>query len=170
MDKIHARNQCGTRVSVGFHPSQLVAFCGFCPSRFQSAAPRFAKINMGDPFSITRELWRSLKWTLCFLLPCGCVTNVWRPRASVQMSFVIRTDCVVRATQVYLGVRANYPLALSELPEAAVSSEKGGSPGPNRQNQGRSPSFQALRKCFLILYGATNPARGKFGTLSGQVP
>ncbi|OLP94891.1 hypothetical protein AK812_SmicGene23020 [Symbiodinium microadriaticum] len=38
-------------------------------------------------------------------------------RATMQVSFIVRTVCTIRNTDVHLGVRANFPFLLAKLPE-----------------------------------------------------
>ncbi|CAJ1407294.1 unnamed protein product [Effrenium voratum] len=63
------------------------------------------------------EDWNAVIAPAMGVAVASAISNYFTTDSTMLMSFVIRTDCVVRATQVYLGVRANYPLALSELPE-----------------------------------------------------
>lgn len=38
-------------------------------------------------------------------------------RATMQVSFIVRTVCTIRNTDVHLGIRANFPFLLAKLPE-----------------------------------------------------
>ena len=38
----------------------------------------------------------------------------------LQVSFIVRTRCTIRNTDVLLGIRANFPFLLANLPEARV--------------------------------------------------
>ena len=42
-----------------------------------------------------------------------------------QVSFIVRTVCTIRNTDVHLGIRANFPFLLAKLPEAWVANSRG---------------------------------------------